>query len=144
MEFALAGGDFENAGEASSKLKLLLQHIGLPPAVIRRIAICAYEAEMNVIIHAYQGRMVVHVFPDHTELTVEDTGPGIADIALAMQEGYSTAPDDIRELGFGAGMGLPNMVHNADTFNIDSVPGTGTKLRMVVRHQLSPTEACHD
>lgn len=134
MEFVLAGGDFENAGEAASKLKRVLQHLGLPPAVIHRIAICAYEAEMNVIIHAFKGRMVTHIFSDRTELIVDDTGPGIVDIALAMQEGYSTAPDNIRELGFGAGMGLPNIVHNADEFNIDSIPGKGTKLRIVVKH----------
>lgn len=135
LEFALQGGDFENAGEASSKLKQVLQRIGLRPEVIRRIAICAYEAEMNVIIHAYQGLLQARIFPDHTEITVRDTGPGIPDIALAMQEGYSTAPDHIREMGFGAGMGLPNIARSADTLHIDSVPGEGTRLYIVVKHE---------
>ena len=134
LEFALAGGDFETAGEASSKIKRVLQQIGVRSDTVRRIAISSYEAEMNVIIHAYRGVLKAAVFPDRTELVVEDEGPGIADVELAMQEGYSTAPDHIREMGFGAGMGLPNIARCADEFNITSVVGSGTKIKIVIRH----------
>lgn len=134
IEFDLKGGDFETAGEASSKVKRVLQQIGVRSEIIRRIAISSYEAEMNVIIHAYRGTMRASIFPDRTELVLEDEGPGIADIELAMQEGYSTAPDYVREMGFGAGMGLPNIAKCTDDFEIQSVVGQGTKIRMMVRH----------
>lgn len=137
LNFELAGSDFESAGEASSKIKLVLQQIGIPSDIVRRIAISAYEAEMNVIIHAYHGKMLVEIYPDHTQLTLEDEGPGIADIQLAMQEGYSTAPDYIREMGFGAGMGLPNIVRCTDHFDIQSSVGIGTKICMSVVHNIS-------
>ncbi len=133
-EYALKGGDFETAGEASSKIKRVLQQIGVRSDVIRRIAISSYEAEMNVIIHAYRGVLRASIYPDRTELAVEDEGPGIADIDLAMQEGFSTAPDHIREMGFGAGMGLPNMARCADRFTINSVAGEGTKINILIRH----------
>ncbi len=122
------------AGEASSKIKRVLQQIGVRSDVVRRIAISSYEAEMNVIIHAYRGVLRAAIFPDRTELTIDDEGPGIADIDLAMQEGYSTAPDHIREMGFGAGMGLPNMLRCSDEFAIDSVAGEGTKIKIVIYH----------
>ncbi|MDR3565327.1 MAG: anti-sigma regulatory factor [Negativicutes bacterium] len=134
LDFVLKGADFETAGEASSKIKRVLQQIGVPSDIIRRIAISSYEAEMNVIIHAYRGNVRADIFPDRTELEVEDEGPGIADIDQAMQEGFSTAPDHIREMGFGAGMGLPNMARCSDEFAIFSEVGTGTRIRMVVRH----------
>lgn len=134
MEFPLEGSDFESAGEASSKVKNLLQQIGVKPDIIRRIAIGAYEAEMNVIIHAWRGKLRASVFHDKTELVIEDEGPGIADIQQAMQAGFSTAPDHIREMGFGAGMGLPNMSKCADEFAIESVINGGTKIRMTIRH----------
>jgi serine/threonine-protein kinase RsbT len=134
LEYELKGGDFEAAGEASSKIKRVLQQIGVRSDVIRRIAISSYEAEMNVIIHAWSGVLRATVFPDRTVIVVEDKGPGIADIDLAMQEGYSTAPDHIREMGFGAGMGLPNMVRCSDEFAINSVAGQGTKITIVIRH----------
>jgi len=134
LEFILKGDDFETAGEASSKIKLVLQQIGVQSDIIRRIAIGSYESEMNVIIHAYRGKITASISPEQTELLVEDEGPGITDINLAMQEGYSTAPDHIREMGFGAGMGLPNMSRCVDEFSIESVVGTGTKIRMVVHH----------
>lgn len=134
LEYKLKGGDFEVAGEASSKIKRILQQIGVRSDVVRRIAISSYEAEMNVIIHAYSGVLKASIFPDRTELVIADEGPGIADINLAMQEGYSTAPDHIREMGFGAGMGLPNMLRCSDEFAIDSVAGAGTKIRIVIRH----------
>lgn len=133
-EFELRGGDFAIAGEVASQLKLMLQQIGVPTEVVRRIAISCYEAEMNVIIHAYHGTLTATIYSDRTEIIVDDTGPGIADIALAMQAGYSTAPDYIRELGFGAGMGLPNIARCADEFTIESEVGVGTKISLVIKH----------
>lgn len=135
LEFTLTGDDFESAGEASSKIKRVLQQIGIRSDIVRRIAISCYEAEMNVIIHAFHGTLRAAIFSDRTELTVDDEGPGIADIELAMQEGYSTAPDHIREMGFGAGMGLPNMSRCADEFSIKSVVGKGTNIQMIIRHR---------
>lgn len=134
LAFPLEGSNFDIAGEASSKIKRVLQQIGVPADVIRRIAISSYEAEMNVIIHARQGFIRVWIYSDRTEVVVEDEGPGIADVKQAMVEGFSTAPDHIRELGFGAGMGLPNMAKCADDFDIQSEVGSGTKITMVVRH----------
>lgn len=134
LEFPLEGANFDIAGEASSKIKRVLQQIGVSADVIRRIAISSYEAEMNVIIHAKQGQIRVWIYSDRTKVIVEDEGPGIADVKQAMEEGYSTAPDHIRELGFGAGMGLPNMAKCADEFDIYSEVGTGTKITMVIRH----------
>lgn len=134
LEFVLEGANFDIAGEASSKIKRVLQQIGVPPEVIRRIAISSYEAEMNVIIHAKQGHIQVWIYSDRTKVIVEDEGPGIADVKQAMEEGFSTAPDHIRELGFGAGMGLPNMAKCADEFHIHSEVGIGTKITMVIRH----------
>ncbi len=134
LEFTLESSDFNGAGEASSKIKRTLQQLGVRPDIIRRIAISAYEAEMNVIIHAYRGVIRAGIFSDRTELVVDDEGPGIPDVSLAMQEGYSTAPDHIREMGFGAGMGLPNMVRCTDKFDIKSVKGVGTKLSMIIYH----------
>lgn len=134
LEFPLKGSDFESAGEASSKVKRVLQQIGVRSEIIRRVAIGSYEAEMNVIIHSCGGVVKAMIYPDRTELLVEDNGPGIADIELAMQEGFSTAPDYIREMGFGAGMGLPNMARCADDFSIQSTVGVGTKIRMVFTH----------
>lgn len=134
LHFNLVGADFDSAGEASSKIKLVLQQIGIRSEIIRRIAISAYEAEINVIIHAYRGKMQAEIYSDRTEIRLEDQGPGIPDIALAMREGYSTAPEHIRKMGFGAGMGLPNMVRCTDEFDIQSVTGVGTIITMMVRH----------
>lgn len=134
LEFALDSADFNGAGEASSKIKRTLQQLGVRPEIIRRIAISAYEAEMNVFIHAYRGVIKVEIYSDRTEIVIDDEGPGIDDVNLAMKEGYSTAPDHIREMGFGAGMGLPNMVRCTDKFDIKSVKGVGTKLSMVIFH----------
>ncbi len=134
VAFDLIAGDFDRAGEASSKIKKTLQQIGIAADTIRRIAIGTYEAEMNVIIHANGGTAKAEIFPDYTQITIEDTGPGISDISLAVQEGYSTAPDYVRDLGFGAGMGLPNMKSCADSFSIESTPGVGTKIVMRFEH----------
>ena len=132
LEFLLKAGDFNAAGEASGRIKKVLQQIGVKADVIRRIAISAYEGEMNVIIHSVGGVIEAHIFPDRTELDIKDQGPGIADVKLAMQEGYSTAPDNIRALGFGAGMGLPNMKRYTDEMKIDTVLKKGTTVTMKV------------
>ena len=134
VEFSLIGSDFEKAGEASSKIKRVLQQIGVRPDITRRIAISAYEAEMNVIIHAYRGVIRASIQSDSTTISVEDEGPGIPDINLAMKEGYSTAPDQIREMGFGAGMGLPNIARCADELSIQSKVGEGTRNVLLIRH----------
>ncbi len=134
ISFDVAGGDFERAGEASAKIKRMLQHIGVPADIVRRIAIGTYEAEMNAIIHAGGGNVAAEVFSDTTVITVSDSGPGIPDIDKALQEGWSTAPDYVRQMGFGAGMGLPNMVKCSDKFDIHSVVGEGTTITMRFEH----------
>ncbi|MDP3058413.1 MAG: ATP-binding protein [bacterium] len=131
VSYPIIGGDFTLAGEGASKLKRVLQQIGLSPALIRRIAVSAYEAEMNVVIHAYGGSLRAKVSPQLVEVWAEDSGPGIKDIELAMTEGYSTAPDHVRALGFGAGMGLPNMRRSSTTMNVRSKVGEGTTVHMV-------------
>jgi len=132
LEFTLKASCFDSAGEASSKVKRVLQQIGVRADIIRRIAISAYEAEMNVIIHSLGGIMRAVIYFDHAELLFEDQGPGIGDVKLAMQEGFSTASDSVRQMGFGAGMGLPNMARCADVFDIQSEVGIGTKIRMII------------
>ena len=123
-------GDFAAAGQISASYKNMLKRLGVDSKVVRRLAIASYEAEINLAIHTLGGSMTIIVYPDHIFLVVEDTGPGIADIALAMQEGYSTAPEEVRMLGFGSGMGLPNMKRCSDTFEITSELGSGTTIRM--------------
>ncbi|MCX7792883.1 MAG: ATP-binding protein [Thermodesulfovibrionales bacterium] len=130
--FSLIGGDFSNGGAASCELKSILERLGLPEDIIQRATISAFEAEMNVIIHAIAGTMVYSVTPERIKIVVTDMGPGIPDIELAMQEGYSTAPDWVKEMGWGAGMGLPNMKKNADVFNIDTVVGEGTTVELII------------
>jgi serine/threonine-protein kinase RsbT len=130
QEFAIQGGDFVNAGESSCKIRNTLREIGIDSDIIRRIAIAAYEAEMNVVMYAERGVMRVDVYREKILLTIDDKGPGIERIDLAMQPGYSTATEEMREMGFGAGMGLPNMKKNADTFKITSEVGKGTRLEI--------------
>jgi len=137
QEFEIQGGDFSRGGEVSCEVKNLLREIGLPAANVRRAAIASYEAEMNVIMYAEQGRLDLSVTPLEIRIVVEDAGPGIADIELAMNEGYSTATPEMRELGFGAGMGLSNIKKNTDEFQITSEVGKGTRLAMIIR-----TEGC--
>jgi anti-sigma regulatory factor (Ser/Thr protein kinase) len=132
-QFPVKGGDFAKAGAAACEIKELLKDLGLDAATVRRAAIIAYEAEMNVIMYAWEARMDLAVSPGEVRLTVDDSGPGIPDIALAMTEGYSTATAEMRELGFGAGMGLPNIKRNADVFAIDSEVGRGTRLDITIR-----------
>ncbi len=134
FEFILTGLNFDSAGEATSKLKRILQHLGISSEVIRRVAISSYEAEINVIIYAHFGIMKAYIFSDRIEIAVEDEGPGIEDINTAIHEGYSTASDDVRKMGLGGGMGLPNMMRCADEFTISSEVGVGTKIYMVIRH----------
>jgi anti-sigma regulatory factor (Ser/Thr protein kinase) len=130
--FQLVGGNFTSAGEASIDLKQRLTELGLKDDIVRRIAIVTFEAEMNVIIYAAAGWLRYAITPEQIKITVEDMGPGIEDIELAMQDGYSTAPEWVREMGWGAGMGLPNMKKNSDIFKIDSVVGEGTTVEMVI------------
>ncbi len=130
QRFEIHGRDFVNAGKASSTVKIILREIGVAPAAIRRAAIACYEAEMNVVLYARKGSMELRVSPKDIRITVEDEGNGIPDLELAMQEGYSTASEEIREMGFGAGMGLPNIQRNVDAFTINSVVGKGTTLEI--------------
>lgn len=130
--FHLTGGDFSNAGAASSELKSILGTLSISPDLIRRASIATFEAEMNVIIHAVAGVMYYQITPGFIKVVLSDMGPGIPDIPQAMQEGFSTAPDWVREMGWGAGMGLPNMKKNADQFKIESVVGEGTTVEMLI------------
>ena len=131
QEYTIKGWDFTRAGEASCEVKNMLKQIGISPDVIRRVAIASYEAEMNVVMYARQGKIQCEIDTTRIKITIEDEGPGIKDINLAMQEGFSTATDEMREMGFGAGMGLPNIKRNADKLNIISHPGVGTSLDII-------------
>ncbi|UCF78773.1 MAG: ATP-binding protein [Candidatus Eiseniibacteriota bacterium] len=130
--FEITGKDFGRAGTISTKIKEILQEIGIDSAVIRRAAIAAYEAEMNIVMYAQRGTLTLTLTPTAIRLDVDDEGPGIEDIELAMQEGFSTATDEMREMGFGAGMGLPNIRKNSDEFAISSTPGKGTSIDVVL------------
>lgn len=135
VKFDLESNNFDRAGTASSKIKKMLQQIGVPNDVIRRIAIGTYEAEINVIIHSQGGFVEAEFFSDHTEVRIVDMGPGIPNLDLALQEGYSTASTYAREMGFGAGMGLPNMRRCSDDFAITSELGKGTNITMKFKHK---------
>jgi len=128
--FVIAARDFVKAGEVSLQIQSLLKSIGFDPDLIRRISICAYEAEMNAVMHGGDGKISLTIDPKKIVLDVRDNGPGIRDIELALQEGYSTATLEHREMGFGAGMGLPNINKNADFLEIVSPEGQGTHLRI--------------
>lgn len=132
FEYQVSGEDFTRAGEASSDIKNKLKQMGVDPTAVRKVAIAMYEGEINMVIHGGGGEISVEILPDRIIMELVDHGPGIADIDLAMQEGYSTAPDQIRSLGFGAGMGLPNMKKYSDEMNIFSAVGEGTRVHMVV------------
>jgi len=131
-KFRIQGNDFEHGGEAATRVKSILRDLGIDPAVIRRLSIANFEAEMNVIMYADEGTMELQVLPKAVRVIVADRGPGIPDIPLAMQEGYSTATPEMRARGFGAGLGLPNIKRNADEFEITSTVGQGTVLRYTV------------
>ena len=130
LVYPVEGGDLIEAGEASSKMKLTLKKLGLPQDVIRRASICMYEGEINMVIHADGGRVEVEVGMDAITIRLIDQGPGIPDVDRAMEEGYSTAGDVARDLGFGAGMGLPNMKRYSDEMRIDTTVGVGTTVTM--------------
>ena len=132
FHFDIDGNNFTSAGEASVKIKKLLREMGFSPDTIRRVSVAMYEGEINMVIHANGGSADVEVYGDRIEIILADRGPGIPNIDLAMQEGFSTAPDNIRSLGFGAGMGLPNMKRYSDLIQIDSELGKGTKILMIV------------
>ena len=132
LHYDVLGGDFTSAGNASVLAKKVLRQLGYDPEIIRRVSIAMYEGEINMVIHANGGVVDIVVYPEYIELVLADKGPGIPDVAQAMQEGFSTAPDNIRSLGFGAGMGLPNMKRYSDTFQIDSELGRGTCILMTV------------
>ena len=131
--YEVAGRDFANAGRVSTAIKDTLKRLGIQPAIVRRVAIASYEAEMNVVMYAAHAQFRLSVSPESVAIEVEDIGPGIEDIGLAMQEGYSTATPEMREMGFGAGLGLPNIRKNADDFAIESEVGRGTRLTIRVR-----------
>ena len=133
FHYTVDGNDFTLAGEISSKVKKRLKQLGLPPEVVRRVAIAMYEAEINMVIHANGGTIDVEITPQAIHIVFADTGPGIPDVEKAMQEGYSTASNEVRELGFGAGMGLPNIKKNADEMNNDTRVGTGTTIDLIIR-----------
>ena len=132
FRFDVDGDDFTSAGQASVQVKKNLRQLGLSAEIIKRVSVAMYEGEINMVIHAGGGTAEVHVYEDHIEIVLDDTGPGIKDIDLAMQEGYSTASDTIRALGFGAGMGLPNMRKYTDHMEIHSEVGVGTRIVMRV------------
>ena len=132
FHFDVEGDNFASAGEASVQVKKLLRQLNMDPETIRRVSIAMYEGEINMVIHANGGVADVDVFPDRIRIVLADTGPGIADVSLAMQEGYSTAKDNVRALGFGAGMGLPNMKRYTDRMEIESEVGKGTTVTMEV------------
>ncbi|MDF2839714.1 MAG: anti-sigma regulatory factor [Clostridia bacterium] len=130
--FNVEKDDFDRAGEASSNIKKILRQLGIDAAIIRRIAIATYEAEINIVIHSLGGEIDLEVDPSSIKIIARDKGPGIANIELAMQAGYSTASDKVREMGFGAGMGLPNMKKCSDKFEVESELGKGTTISMIM------------
>jgi anti-sigma regulatory factor (Ser/Thr protein kinase) len=132
LHYDVDGEDFTRAGEASGSIKRTLKELGLAPDVIRNIAISVYEGEINMVIHANGGTIDCEILPDVINVVLKDSGPGIENIPLAMQEGYSTAPDKVRALGFGAGMGLPNIKKYTDEMEIESELGVGTTIRLKV------------
>lgn len=128
--FHINGKHFSKAGKVSTKIKEILKEIGIDSSIIRRVAIASYEAEMNVVMYAEEANVELYLNPSAIILTFKDRGQGIKDMELAMQEGFSTATNEMREMGFGAGMGLPNIKKNADRFDISSFPGRGTTLNV--------------
>ena len=132
LTYDVPGDDFTRAGEASSDVKGVLKKLGLSPQVVRKVAIAMYEGEINMVIHANGGEATVDIDPDRVDILLTDHGPGIKDVEQAMQEGFSTASEEARDLGFGAGMGLPNMKRYTDEMKIESELGVGTKITMVV------------
>lgn len=132
LEFQVRGLDFAAVGEASGGIKRVLQQVGMEASVVRRAAVCAFEVETNIVIHATRGVVRARISPERVVVEAEDEGPGIADLELAMQEGYSTAPAYVREMGFGAGMGFANMKRCSDHMEVWSEVGKGTRVRLLI------------
>lgn len=132
LKYLVSSEDFTRAGEASSDVKGKLKQLGIDPAAVRKVAIAMYEGEINMVIHAKGGEITVEITPAQIKMVLADVGPGIPDIDLAMKAGYSTAPDEVRNLGFGAGMGLPNMKKYTDFMDIRTELGVGTTITMRV------------
>ena len=131
FEYKVEGGDFTNAGTTSSVVKKMMKQLGVDMGIVKRTVVALYEAEVNIVAHAYRGVIYVDLEEDHVCIKLVDEGPGIPDIAKAMQKGYSTASPQVREMGFGAGMGLPNMKSNADKLNVTSEVGKGTTVEII-------------
>ena len=132
LTYEISPDDFPRAGEASSDVKGKLKQMGVSPAAVRKVAIALYEGEINMVIHARGGEITVEITPEQIKMVLADVGPGIPDIDLAMKAGWSTAPDEVRNLGFGAGMGLPNMKKYTDDMKIETELGVGTTITMLV------------
>ncbi len=132
FEYPVEAGDFTRAGQASSQFKKVLKQLNVEPELIKRMVVALYEAEVNIVAHAYEGTIFIDIEPEKVQMRLVDKGPGIPDIERAMQVGYSTASPKVREMGFGAGMGLPNIKNNTDEFTIKSEVGVGTELTMIV------------
>jgi anti-sigma regulatory factor (Ser/Thr protein kinase) len=130
LKFNVEGGDFDKAGTASSETKKILKQLNIDPKVLKRMVVALYEGEVNIVAHAYRGEVAVSVRDHQVKAVLKDEGPGIADIQRAMLEGFSTASPKVREMGFGAGMGLPNMKKNSDDLKLESIPGVGTTVTM--------------
>jgi len=131
FEYDIEGGDFSKAGNVSSLLKKTLKQLVGNHKIVKRIVVSMYEAEVNVVAHAYSGKVIIDIDTDKISIQVNDKGPGIEDIEQAMQDGYSTASEQVREMGFGAGMGLSNIKNNSDEFELNSTVGEGTELKIV-------------
>jgi len=130
VRYEITAGDFSHAGRASSEVKKLLKQLGIEPKTVKRVVVALFEAEVNAAAHSYGGSAVCSISPEGIDITVADEGPGIPDLDLAMTEGYSTAAEEIRELGYGAGMGLPNILNNTDELSIDTGENAGTTVHM--------------
>ena len=131
LEYKVQGGNFSKAGYASGELKKILKQINIDPVIIKRVVVALYEAEVNIVAHAYDGNIDIDVDEKCVKILLKDRGPGIPSIEKAMEKGYSTASPLVREMGFGAGMGLPNMKKNADVLNIESTVGIGTTVEII-------------
>jgi len=131
FKFEIEGGNFSKAGTASSEVKKILKQLNVDPKLIKRVVVALYEAEVNVVAHAYEGNVIVNISVERIQIMVSDIGPGIPDVEKAMVQGFSTASKEVREMGFGAGMGLPNIKKNTDEMNIITEVGKGTKVELI-------------
>ncbi len=132
FEYSVVEGDFANAGKASSEIKKTMNQLNIDSQKIKRMVVAVYEAEVNAIAHAYGGTIFVDIDSEKIVVVIKDTGPGIPDIDKAMEKGFSTASSKVREMGFGAGMGLPNIKNNVDVLELKSEMGIGTEIKMIV------------